>query len=231
MAGTHTSLDGIIWKQATFKGSTVWARVASLDATTVYTSTSDGKACVKYKNTPEPKLYWVSFVDLIELCSDDAVAAADADDGGVRRSRRRRPIEEVEREEEEENALPRPAQNGKLYGIVEGSESRNAYARGKDLKKNCAKCDAVLTQAEHIGFIEATRSKTVNRSYGDAGTSWKKQFLTRERNFFHIACWEVPKSAQKSLRGFIDVVGYEDCPDNVKELIKARVPLVHVDED
>jgi hypothetical protein len=227
MSGVHTTSDGIIWKPAAFKGSAVWARVESEEATEVYISSAQNKACVKYKNTPKAQWYWVT-PDFIDL----KPAGAEEEGGGPRRSKRGRGSEgeaELARELEEAKKLPRPAENGKLYGIMEGSANRKQFVRGKDLKDKCAKCGGALAGEAFIAFIEATKSKTVKKSYGDSGSSWKGTFESRERDFFHLDCWDVPKSAQRSLRGFIDIDGFEGAPEAIKDNIKEKLPLVAVD--
>eukprot|EP00961_Rhodomonas_salina_P266364 3600662-Rhodomonas_salina.4 len=149
---THVTSDGIIWKPAMFKGSTVWARCETMESTDVYISESSQKACVKYKNTPKANWYWVT-PDLIDLKADEA----EEEDAGSRRSKRRRgpeAAEEIAREEEADRKRPRPANNGKLYGVMEGSATRKQFVRGKDMKDKCAKCGSALAGELHVAFIE-----------------------------------------------------------------------------
>jgi len=222
----HASSDGIIWKPAAFKGQDVWVRVAAEDDISPYVSESSGKCCVKYKNTPKANWYW-STPDLVEIKAPQA--DEEQGDGG-RRSKRRRGEDgraEIEREEAERKKLPQPADNGKLYGVMPGSASRKQFVRGKDMKTECAKCGAVLDGQEVIGFVEAERSKTVKRRYGDdprSSSDWSKSVSYSDRAFTCLVpCWEIPKCAQKSLRGLIDIHGYAELPDASKGLVRDKL--------
>eukprot|EP00035_Acanthoeca_spectabilis_P024975 m.456241 g.456241 ORF g.456241 m.456241 type:complete len:167 (-) comp21020_c0_seq1:3264-3764(-) len=165
--------------------------------------------------------------------SDDEIAQ---EEGGMafrprRRKRGAEPTEEEKAAEEAEKKRPRHADNGKLYGIVKGSEKRVQNVRGKDFKKKCNKCaDKDLDSEDYIGFIEASRQKTVSRTYGE-GRNWSATSGWRERNFFCYECWAVPKTAQRSLRGFIDIDGFDDLAPSDQDKWKKKLPLVYTEDD
>lgn len=202
-----------------FKGSAVWVRAVSADDNTHFLGqggTAAGKKCVIYKQTPNPQWYWVQ---------PDLVLPREEGESSSRRSRRFRDPEQVAAEDEAELKRPRHADNGKLYGIVAAGDDRRAFVRGSDKKDKCKKCDKSLASdfdpntgeavdgvsPAVLGFIEATKEKTVRKRYGgEEQRKWQGTFSHTERDFYHLSCWEVPKTAQRSLRGLIDIMGFDE---------------------
>lgn len=228
----HTTKDGIHWVPARFKANDrVWARVLNVGSTAFFIGEGErnrGKACIKYKPTPNPTWYWVDPA-LLEILPEGEDSSA-----GGRRSKRLRgdvSAEQLAAEEEAERKVPRTAANGKLYGVAPTDESRARFKQGKDLKERCAKCSAALAgDGAYLGFIETVRERTVRKTYGgDSQRQWSGTFDYNDRDFFHIRCWEVPKAAQRSLRGLVDIAGFDSVPVDAPERAQllARLSDVH----
>lgn len=223
----HTTADGIVWARGMFKGADAWARVVSDSDDAEPYGNSEGKVCIKYKNTPKANWYWGARDSLKLHSAEDAVPVP-----STRRSKRGMSPDELHAQEEEQRKRPRVAANGKLYGLAAAEENRAVHARGNDRKDKCAKCAKPLSTSagEFVGFVDIEKERTVKRHFGgDSRRAWSGTFSHVEREFFDLECWEVPKSAQKSLRGLIDIAGFEQVADAAlrDRLLCEKLPLVH----
>jgi hypothetical protein len=220
----HTTKDGCHWVPSTYKGANVYVRVLGEGSTEFYIGAGErnaGKACFKYKPTQNPQWYWGDPQLLTILPADAADGGAR---GGGRRSKRLRgdvSAEERAAEEEAERKIPRTAANGKLYGVAPNLN---------DHKERCPKCAGPLAgDGGFLGFVENTREKSVKRTYGgDSRREWSKSFECTDRSFYHVRCWDVPKTAQRSLRGLVDIAGFDVVPRDVPERVTILAKLAEL---
>ena len=238
-------MSELIFAPAIRRGSPCYVRLAPGSTTEMYQSSADSRVCVKYKLTPKANEYWCQAEEVL-LKPLDEVEDDEPHGRTTRRSSRRKRSRDEDEEQEEptntdntqdpEETGPRPASNGHTYGVMAPDEKRKPFAKDRKVNVNiCKACSENLTTQPYILFIQRPSQKTVRRSYGDLGESkWSTTSISQIREFFcpGTDCWKVPKSAQQSLRGPIDITGLPLVGDEEKQsdFLKDRLPFLPNDD-